>query len=211
MQKHQEGKSNEVVKGPDMVGSAEQAINALSDSWTEAIQKLTFNIVEHFGSEIAPETMGKQSTTFDPTHQLIRAWIVKHAAEAVESILATNLEDVRAVILAGTDEGLTVPQIGRKLRDFYQDRSAYKAMRVARTEVTESAGFAQHESGIQTGDTKHMWISSRDDRVRDSHQAIDDGEWIPLNERFANGLMYPGDSNGDPSETIMCRCVEARQ
>ncbi len=206
---YDEGKAvAKVLKGTDMVGSAEQAINGLSDSWTAAIGKLTFNIVEHFGSEIAPETMGKQWTTFDPAHQLIRAWIVKHAAESVKSILETNLADVRAVILAGVDEGLTVPQIGRKLRDFYQDRSPYKAMRVARTEVTQSAGFAQHESAEQGGVMhKHQWLSSRDDRVRDTHAAID-GEERLLKETYSNGLMYPGDPSGDPAETIQCRCVE---
>lgn len=206
---YDEGKAvDKAVKKGDMVGNAEQAINSLSDSWTEAIQKLTFNIVEHFGKEIAPETLGKQVPTFDPTHELVRAWIVKHAAASVRTILATNLEDVRRVILAGTDEGLTVPQISKRLRDFYSDRSSMKAMRVARTEVTQSAGFAQHESAAQGGVMhKHQWLSSRDDRVRDSHVALD-GEEKMLNEPYSNGLMYPGDPSGDAAEIIQCRCVE---
>ncbi len=204
-----EGKAVEkAIKKGNVVGEAEQAIKGLSDSWTVAIEKLTFNIVEHFGSEIAPETLGKQHIIFDPTHQLIRAWIVKHAAESVKSILDTNLADVRAVILAGVDEGLTVPQISKRLRDFYSDRSSMKAMRVARTEVTQSAGYAQHESAAQGGVMhKHQWLSSRDDRVRDSHISLD-GEEKMLNEPYSNGLMYPGDPSGDPAETIQCRCVE---
>ncbi len=204
-----EGKAVEkAIKKGNMVGEAEQAINGLSNSWTATIEKLTFNIVEHFGKEIAPETSGKQTWTFDPTHELVRAWIVKHAAESVKSILATNLEDVRAVILAGVNENLTVPQISKRLRDFYSDRSSMKAMRVARTEVTQSAGFAQHESAAQGGVMhKHQWLSSRDDRVRDSHIALD-GEEKMLNEPYSNGLMFPGDPSGDPAEIIQCRCVE---
>jgi len=206
---YDEGKAVEkAVKKGDMVGQAEKAIKGLSETWTEAIEKLTFNIVEHFGSEIAPETLGKQVPVFDPTHQLVRAWIAKHAAESVKSILVTNLEDVRAVILAATDEGLTVPQISKRLRDFYSDRSSMKAMRVARTEVTQSAGYAQNESAKQGGVmTKHSWLSSRDDRVRDSHVMLD-GEEKMLNEPYSNGLMFPGDPSGDPAETIQCRCVE---
>jgi len=139
---------------------------------------------------------------------LIRAWIAKHAAESINEILITNIEDVRRVILASTNEGLTVPQIGRRIKEFYIDRSPYKAMRTARTEVTQAAGFAQNESAKQGGVMKfHSWLSSRDDRVRDSHAMLD-GEEQALNQPYSNGLMYPGDPGGDPAETIMCRCVE---
>ncbi len=205
-----EGKAvAKAINSGDMIQQAEKAIKGRADTWTEAIQKLTFNIVDHFGKEIAPETSGKQAWDFDPTHELVRAWIVKHAADSVKSILNTNLDDVKAVILAGVDEGLTVPQISKRLRDFYSDRSSMKAMRVARTEVTQSAGYAQHESAAQGGVMhKHTWLSSRDDRVRDSHQAPLDGEERLLKEPYSNGLMYPGDPSGDPAQTIQCRCVE---
>jgi len=195
------------IKSGAMAKEAEKAINGLKEDWIKAIEKLTLNIVQHFGAEIAPETMGK-ATQFDVTQRLVRAWIASHAAESVKSILATNLDEVRSVILAGTEENMSVSQIGRKLRDFYTDRSPYKAMRVARTEVAQSAGFAQHESAIQSGVMKkHIWLSSRDDRVRDSHAVID-GEEKPINEPYSNGLMFPGDGAGDPAETIQCRCVE---
>ncbi len=205
-----EGKAiQKAIKGAsDMVGAAGKAIEGLRDKWIDGIEKLTFNIIEQFGSEIAPETMGKAAWTFDPTHELVRQWIAKHTAESVRSILATNLEDVRRVILSGVESNLTVPQISKNLRDFYTDRSAFKAMRVARTEVTQSAGFAQHESAVQSEVMRHhSWLSSRDDRVRDSH-AIIDGEEKLINEPYSNGLMYPGDPSGGPAETIMCRCVE---
>jgi len=102
-----------------------------------------------------------------------------------------------------------MPQIGQKIRDFYDDRSLYKAMRVARTEVSAAAGFGQREAAKQSGIVKiKRWVSSRDDRVRDSHQMMD-GEERQLDEAYSNGLMYPGDPSGDPSESIQCRCTEA--
>jgi hypothetical protein len=100
-------------------------------------------------------------------------------------------------------------QIGQKLRDFYADRSSYKAMRVARTEVSSASGWAQREAAKQSGVVKtKKWISSRDDRVRDSHVDMD-GEEKQLEEAYSNGLQYPGDTSGDPAEFIQCRCVEA--
>ena len=197
---------SKAIKSGDIVESAEQAIDSLKPTWIEAIEKLTFNIIEHFGKEISPEL--RADWRFDPTHEWIRQWIIKHAAESVKTILATNLEDVKAIILAGHLDNLSNSAIAKKIAQFYDDHSAYKAMRVARTETTQAAGFAQHEAAKQSGVmTRHGWLSSRDERVRDSHVAID-GEEQLLNQRFSNGLMYPGDVGGDPSETIMCRCVE---
>lgn len=140
---------------------------------------------------------------FDPMSAAARAWIVKHGAKSIKTILATNLDDVKRVILAGLDENLTTPQIGRNLRQFYTDRSPFKAMRVARTETSHAAGFGQREAARQSGVVKtKTWISSRDDRVRDEHVVMD-GETVDFNEPYSDGSTYPGEQD------IMCRCVEA--
>ena len=128
-----------------------------------------------------------------------RAWIAKNGAASVRSILATDLDDVKRVILAGVDENLTTPQIARNLRQFYTDRSPFKAMRVARTEVTKASSFGNMEAARQSKVVKtKTWLTSRDDRVRDEHEAMD-GETVGLNEVFSNGLEYPSEP--------MCRCV----
>ena len=123
--------------------------------------------------------------------------------------MKTNLDDVRRVIEAGVDEGLTSGQLSKRIRGFYNDRSAYKALRVARTETASAAGYGQREAAKQSGVVKKKrWVSARDDRVRDSHKHID-GQTRKLDERYSNGLMYPGDSSGPGSEVIHCRCVES--
>jgi HK97 family phage portal protein len=187
------------VGSGDAVKSAEKAIKSLKKDWLASIEQLTQNIVEHFGTE--------SSKAFSTSSSAAKAWIIQHAADSVTSILETNLEDVKAVILAGVEDQLTVTQLARKLREFYDDRNPYKAMRLARTEVAQSAGFAQHESATESGMTKHSWLSSRDERTRDSHASID-GEEQPIGEAYSNGLLFPGDPSGDPEDTIMCRCVE---
>ena len=55
---------------------------------------------------------------------------------------------------------------------------------------------------------RKQWVSSRDDRVRDSHVLLD-GEIVGITEDFKPGLSAPGDPSADPSETIRCRCVMA--
>lgn len=193
----------------DLIEVAERVIDSLQPEWEKMLTAISAALIEDFGGEIAEDLSGKSNPdasefkwTFDPMSAAARAWIIKHGAEDVKSILATNLEDVKRVILAGRDENLSTVQIARNLRKFYTDRSPYKAMRVARTEVSHAAGFGQNEAAKQSGIVKKkQFITSRDDRVRDSHAAMD-GETVELNESYSDGSMYPGEND------INCRCVE---
>jgi len=190
--------------------AARIAIQGQRAQWEKTINATSLVLIDDFGNEIADDLGGGKSLnpserkwTFDPVSAGIRAWATKHAAESVTSILATNLEDVARVINAGIEDGLSVTQIGSKLRTFYVDRSPYKAMRVARTEITRAAGYGQRESAKQSGVVeKKQWVSSRDDRVRDEHAALD-GQTRKLDEPYSNGEMYPGE------DSINCRCTEA--
>ena len=51
-----------------------------------------------------------------------------------------------------------------------------------------------------------IWRTSGDNRVRDSHAAID-GEEVDINALFSNGLKRPKDPNGRPEEVYNCRCT----
>lgn len=192
-----------------MAAAAEKAINSLQDDWEKMLTALTTTIIEDFGSETADDLGAEPKSVdlllielkweFDPTSAAARAWILKNSTESITTILATNLDDVKRVILAGIDEELGTTKIGRNLRQFYSDRSPFKAMRVARTEVTKAASFGTQEAAKQSGVVKtKMWLTSRDDRVRDEHETID-GETVKLDGMFSIGVEYPSEP--------MCRCV----
>ena len=195
------------------------AIDNLEAKWKETLMAISTAILEDFGNEIAPDLGGHPAKTtlekteqkqwvFNPFSAAARAWVLQHGAESIRTILDTNKADVRAIILGGLDKDLGAAQIAKDIRQFYSDQSAFKAMRVARTETASAAGFGQQEAAKQSGVVKtKQWISSRDDRVRDSHQLLD-GEEVDFGERYSNGLMYPGDPSGNPSEFINCRCAE---
>ncbi len=207
-------------KAPDkLVAAAEKAINAGKPEWEKTIVAVDASIIADFGEEIADDLGAEKSIQvsvnigqlnspelkwqFDPFSAAARAWIAKNGAASVTSILDTNLEDVVRVILAGVDENLTTVQIGRNLRQFYTDRSPFKAMRVARTETSHAAGFGQREAARQSGVVKtHTWLTSRDDRVRDEHIPME-GDTVAFDKPYSDGSMYPGEQD------IMCRCVEA--
>lgn len=85
---------------------------------------------------------------------------------------------------------------------------------VARTEsmaALNQSNVEAYQQAIDTGtvrqqDVRKVWVSTHDGRTRDSHRAID-RESVGINDRFSNGLMYPGDPNGPASEIVNCRCT----
>jgi SPP1 gp7 family putative phage head morphogenesis protein len=92
------------------------------------------------------------------------------------------------------------------LRGYFDEGEKWKALRIARTECGAAASQGQMEAARQSGYvTKKVWVSAKDDRVRDSHEAID-GEAIALEDTFSNGCTAPGIGD-DPAETINCRCA----
>lgn len=78
---------------------------------------------------------------------------------------------------------------------------------IARTEVISASNYGAYEAIVQAdvGGQKE-WIATRDNRTRETHWNLD-GEAVGINEKFSNGLEYPGDPSGEPGEIINCRCT----
>lgn len=85
---------------------------------------------------------------------------------------------------------------------------------IGRTESMASlnqAAFEAHRQAVEQGRVqanavRKVWKSSKDKRTRDTHRALD-SESAGLEQRFSNGLLYPGDPSGAPEEVINCRCL----
>lgn len=85
-----------------------------------------------------------------------------------------------------------------------------KTKTIARTEghrIQETSTFDAAMAAKQRGiDHIKQWDASLDGKTRDSHRQVD-GEIRELEEKFSNGLMFPGDSNGSAAEVVNCRCT----
>jgi SPP1 gp7 family putative phage head morphogenesis protein len=119
-----------------------------------------------------------------------------------------NLQHIQSAITQGILQGESIPKIAKRMqRVTNMDRSA--AIRNARTAMTGAQNGGRLDSmkraqgrGIEV---KKGWLATLDARTRDSHAAMD-GEEVELDEKFSNGLRFPGDPNGRPAEVYNCRC-----
>ncbi|MFW5855772.1 MAG: phage portal protein, partial [Bacillota bacterium] len=198
--------------------------------WEVLIENIFIPVIQHFGEieiEDIEEQIGKsigpsRKKQFDESEERIVNWMAEHAAEQAVLIQEHSKDVVRETITEARREGMTVDDIGKEIRDKYniwttedEDREFYRAMRISRTETQMAQGKGSFEGAVQARDEfdieiEKTWISSRDGRVRDSHDAID-GETRPIDEPYSNGLMHPGDPSGRAKEVIQCRCTEAHR
>ena len=91
------------------------------------------------------------------------------------------------------------------IRSAFDQTYEGRAETVARTETASVYGAAS-QAAVEADYAFKRWLSASDADVRDSHAAVN-GEVVPVDEVFSNGLAYPGDPSGPPEEVINCRCV----
>ena len=122
--------------------------------------------------------------------------------------VAWNQRKMNSAITQGILQGESVDKVADRLMRV-TDMNASAAMRNARTMVGSAESEARLDSFMRAAEMgikqKKTWIATLDDRVRDSHAELD-GETVPLEEPFSNGLMYPRDPSGEPAEVYNCRC-----
>ena len=119
-----------------------------------------------------------------------------------------NTKQMTSRLIRGLESGHSVYDIADSMMDIVGNNEA-SAIRNARTMVTAAENGGRLDSyknlNSQGIEMVKVWMATADDRVRPTHKDID-GEQKPINERFSNGCMYPGDSEGPSEEVWMCRC-----
>ena len=90
--------------------------------------------------------------------------------------------------------------------------SVDRSVKIAETETNNSSNYEELQEAIDSGFTQKTWITMKDNKVRNTHVALD-GATIGIDEFFHVGeaeMLYPCDEiNGFnyPEELNGCRCT----
>ena len=120
-----------------------------------------------------------------------------------------NMRKVNSEVLQGILTGESIPKIADRMAKV-TNANRVGAVRTARTLVTGAENHGRWD-GIRRMEANGIivekeWLATFDKRTRDSHAALN-GETAAVDVPFSNGLLYPGDPNGAPSEVYNCRCT----
>jgi HK97 family phage portal protein len=132
------------------------------------------------------------------------AFFLQYRLNKITKINETIREELRAAIIEGVKNGETNQQIADRISHI-MDKGQNRAKTIARTEVNGAYSDGRNEAMDETEPYGKMWISSKDDKVRDTHES-NDGDVVKWQNTFTNGLTHPCDPNGPAEEVINCRC-----
>lgn len=136
----------------------------------------------------------------------------KRTSEAIRSgaLRRWNQQQIQSVMTQAMIQGKSIPKIAKDLAERVGERNSYSHIRAARTMVTSAENAGRLDSYRRSQDMgiemQKQWMATHDGRTRHSHRDID-GETIPIEEEFGNGLMFPADPDGPPEEVYNCRCT----
>lgn len=112
-------------------------------------------------------------------------------------------------ISRGIASSLPYRDIARNIRNV-SGAPLSRAKTITRTEghriQQTSSRDAQYAAKAKGADVVKQWDATLDGKTRDSHARVD-GEIKELDEKFSNGLMFPGDPSGGAAEVVNCRCT----
>lgn len=127
--------------------------------------------------------------------------------KVVVPISQTTVDHIEAVIQKALENGWGVDKAVKELED--ELIPIRRARLIVRTETVKATNITQLAAADNEDyEMQKRWIAIEDNRTRKSHShAGVDGEQIPLDEAFSNGLLFPGDPNGEAAEVCNCRCT----
>lgn len=179
------------------------------DDWRDLLSAVHTSVIEAEGKVAYSEvlraiTANGTGGTFDVLADGVTEWIEAHVGDSIQYIDETTKTLLRAEIAAGVEAGEGSAQISRRLRALHEDWATGPRAKLVAVTETGSAFNAAHQLNAEQMAAEFgvtlvkTWRSASDSRVRPEHRELN-GETVPIDEPFSNGLMQPGEPR--------CRCV----
>lgn len=150
-----------------------------------------------------------EGITYAPnTHGVMQA--VVRVNQKTVTVPQTLHDELAKELSEGLRLNESVDQIAARVAKFFDNTNDYRAQRIARTVSNYGVNEGNRLAALEAGFTMKSWLSMRDANVRDTHQTVD-GQKVKVTEKFTlsdgDMLDVPGDPNGQPGNTISCRCT----
>lgn len=135
---------------------------------------------------------------FDP--EVMRAYLALNAGFVAEGVVENAEKQIRAAAEAHQDDEDEFSPVAHVF-DIWRSSGARS---LATQTVTSTANFAARDTAVKGGAAAKVW-RTHSSNPRKSHARMN-GETVGLDEKFSNGLMWPGDASGAPEDVAECKC-----
>lgn len=124
-------------------------------------------------------------------------------------VTQTTADRVVGAYRAIRDSAPTADDLRTALQDglLSDDATSWRAGLIGCTAAKAAYNAGVHSAALGSGTVQSKTWNHDGAPIEPRDWHIDmDGETVSVGEVFSNGLQYPGDPDGDPSETINCTC-----
>lgn len=133
-------------------------------------------------------------------------------ARRLNGMVETTQDIIKRTIKQAQNEGLSVPNTVKLLRERIAELSKARATLIARSELTLASNLGSQMGAEGTGlKLNKYWIATLGDgRTRHTHIEAN-GQTVPLKDTFSIGghpARYPGDPLLPVEEIANCRCAQ---
>lgn len=144
------------------------------------------------------------------------AWVERKRLKLAQEVSVYTREQISDAIVESVSDGVatglgqaeTIDMIRNRIDEIYSFANDARSENIATTEMLGSAHAGSFQVASDLGADRKMWITARDNRVRETHIAMEGAE-TGIKEPFLVGdsiLQFPGDPSGPPEEICRCRC-----
>jgi HK97 family phage portal protein len=125
-----------------------------------------------------------------------------------KKINETTADTLTKTLTEWTGNEETLSQLVDRIKDNYNGITEARASTIANTEIGIATQEARLDGYKQMGIPTKVWVWSPGIKggVRDNHASMD-GEEVPVNGFFSNGMRHPLDPNAGAGEICNCECT----
>ena len=145
-------------------------------------------------------------SSFDLQNPRVVAWLRENGLAHARSVADTFKVEVLDLIVGGVDQGTAIADIADSIVGYFDERTPWKSLMIARTEII--AGYAQGSlEGAKQSNVVNQkkWLNAGDDKVSDWDIENQNKGWVDID--FAD---YEGSFGGGiaaPASHPNCRCT----
>lgn len=163
------------------------------------------------GGTSAIVEMGRDAD-FDSADPLVQAHVSRRQV-MVEQTTETFSRRLNEVITKAMQDQAGEAEMKVAVEELF-DAQNFHLRTISRTESSAAFNAGRFEGMQQVGVKRHMWLTAGDEKVRDTHAALDQAiavlgtnDWERDGQTVVTSLHYPLDPTAPAAEVCNCRCV----
>ena len=214
-----------IDRGAYVLDNLDAVVAAIEDKPFSTVYRSTYGRVGGYFAQMTNRELKANhrhliTKTDDEWVEMVRRELAVAAAERVISVAQTSRERakllLKQILAEGFEQGLSIDKIAdgidKKIDDAWKLEKAFRAVRIARTEIVAASNKGQLSGADATGlAMKKKWLASSRGDYRPEHLDMNSKPAIRTDEYFyvmREHLMYPGDPSGSAENVINCRCTQ---